>query len=171
MQKTIDPYGNSETVSLAEFVKEGQEYPVYIRLIPDIDNRDIHLFRHESRDSDTMLKTVIDAKFSVRWPKEWQYGKEFHHLNFHDSDGEILLTFLNSLKWDSSRSNATVSVEYWPENNSEFMEQNGLIHESIFFTYGTESGKSHKVEIDTVFAERQYRDMQGKPVSSLAQWK
>lgn len=170
-QNDIDPYGNTETVSLSEFLSRDSKGQEYIRLIPDPDNREIHLFRNTARNSgEGMIKTVIEGTFKVRGTRDREINTEFLWLNFHYSDVSTILTFLNSLKWDSSRSPANLSVEYWPINNSPMLDNNDMIQETISFAYRTESGNSHRVELSNIYEEKQFDTYHGKPTSAFPTW-
>lgn len=158
MSDTMNPYG-CKTVSLAEFINhESESYDEYIRIIPDRESRQLALFRKvkDSFEDSDMVRTVID---NVRI-RLTQYDLEFSdidRIHLHHSKADTLLTFLNSLKWDMSRSEANVSLEYIPINNSENLDKSGLNQESLLLTYQTESGKERLVDISQTYKHESTR--------------
>lgn len=70
-------------------------------------------------------------------------------VSLHADDADTVLTWVRALARE--RSAANVVASYWWNNNSKMIESHGLNQESLFLTYETETGITHRVGIDNVF--------------------
>lgn len=147
----------TETVSPVEFVNyDVDQRGECIHVVPPADpfDREIELIRLVS---DTCaerpferVRTVIDASFNVRYPRADAARRTPVSICLHDDDADTLLTWLRSLVRE--RSDATVSIAYWEQNNSPLVTDAGLDQESLFLDYQTETGTEHRVHIHGVYA-------------------
>lgn len=148
----------TETVSPVEFVNYNVDdrRSECIHVVPPSDpfDREIELIRLVSETSSERpfdrVRTVIDASFNVRYPRSDAPRRRPDSICLHNDDADTLLTWLRALIRE--RSDATVSIAYWEQNNSPLIEDAGLNQESLFLDYKTESGTEHRVNIHGVYA-------------------
>jgi len=151
-----DRFENARPVdTLRDFVNANTDasgHDECVHIFPNYDGT-VDLYRIVGDRDDYPSERVavrIEAAFGVSGTgKAPDRRDDPESLCLHANDASTALTLFRCLA--NERSPATPSFDYWPVNNSPMVDESDLTNETLSIDYKTDSGRSHRVGIDSLY--------------------
>ena len=150
IQRSYEPNGADQVDLIdlvnAKFDRYGTDE--YIRAFPDIENRQLRLYRKvggDPVDGEFVTATIENVRINFNTNRY----REPIAFNLHSSDSDTLVSFLKLFA--KERSPATMEVGYWEESGMKMFEGSRFGQELINLSYRTESGVIHRAQISSVY--------------------
>jgi len=143
----FDGFEVTEEMPVQDFADFGFDaFGEYIHIVPDIERRQMRLYRSISEDGNERVSTVIDGvKFKFNFEEE---ESEVRHFYLTSHEARTLLSFCELL---ASGRRGEITVEWWEESGMPMMEGQKSGQELLIFKFVKPNGVERIVQISDVW--------------------